>query len=370
MVWDRAVRAFHWLLVGGIVVAWLSGGSGYRIHEIAGFAIAAAVGFRLIWGFVGSRHARFREFIAKPADVAGYIVAHTRPDLPHHLGHNPAGGYMILALLATITAICVTGAMQLTNRFFGVDWVETAHHLAATALWGLVALHVLGALTASLLHRENLLAAMLDGWKVRRLDDGAPALARVRQRRRIKLDHIAIRAQSRQGVRLLGACLSLGLAYGWIATSGRVASVPADQIAAVAPAPAEQGVAAPRDVDADAEAGASPPTIPTPSLLSAQPPIVATMAVAPAADVGAAQQKLQQSAAAEKTKRGRKASAKSKAQRTATSERNGRTHAQKKQPPAVPETVQATIMAPPTPRFGVPGSIPPPPYALGAPMPK
>jgi cytochrome b len=143
VVWDIAVRVFHWSLVAGIALAWSTGGTGSRIHEMMGYGVGALLIFRLLWGFVGPRHARFRDFVASPKHTIVYLKSHVSNRAPRHLGHNPAGGYMILALLADIAIICVTGFMQQTSRFYGIEWVEELHHMAANALLVLVPLHVL-----------------------------------------------------------------------------------------------------------------------------------------------------------------------------------------------------------------------------------
>lgn len=222
LVWDVAVRVFHWLLVAGITIAWLTGGTGYRIHEIAGFGITALVAFRLVWGFVGSRHARFRDFVTGPRRVTAYAAAHVRNTAPRHLGHNPAGGYMILALLSVIAIICVTGIMQLSHRFYGVEWVEEAHHYAANALLVLIPLHILGAIVSSVMQRENLIGAMFTGKKAPADLPARPNTARLRFQQR--LHHLDIRARSRSGLAAVLMVTTGGLAYGWIATSGRTAT--------------------------------------------------------------------------------------------------------------------------------------------------
>ncbi len=226
LVWDVAIRLFHWLLVAGVVTAWTTGGSGYRIHEIVGGGITALVAFRIIWGLVGSRRARFCDFVESPGAVLGDIndVVHKRA--ARHVGHNPAGGYMILALLATITVICVTGIMQLTNTFFGVEWVEEVHHWAANALLVLVPLHVMGALLSSVMHQENLIAAMITGRKPLAVA-GEIIIVDPRLRRRRLLDHMDTRTRGRRGLAVLVMLLSGGLSSGWYVTQKRSAGEPA-----------------------------------------------------------------------------------------------------------------------------------------------
>ena len=164
-VWDIVVRVFHWSLVAGIAIAWISADEWDGLHEWTGYVIAGLVGLRLLWGLVGSRHARFASFIRGPAAVRRYLGDMLRGRERRHLGHNPAGAAMIVALLGTIAGICLTGWMQTTDAFWGVGWVEGLHETLANLLLVLVGLHVLGVLYASLRHGENLARAMLTGRK-------------------------------------------------------------------------------------------------------------------------------------------------------------------------------------------------------------
>lgn len=183
-VWDRGVRAFHWLLVACVAGALATGFLDEKwlldAHVILGSAIAALLIFRVVWGFTGSTYARFSSFVCRPSTA----IAHAR-DLAcrkaeHHLGHNPIGTMMILGLLAVLTALVVTGIVALGGVFkegplasvttfaFGRS-VKEIHELSAFALLGLVALHVFGVVAEGLRTRENLVAAMLTGRKRARL---------------------------------------------------------------------------------------------------------------------------------------------------------------------------------------------------------
>ena len=164
-VWDLAVRVFHWSLVAGIAIAWISAEEWDALHEWTGYAIAGLVALRLLWGLVGSRHARLASFIHSPRTVRRYLGDMLRGRERRHLGHNPAGGAMILALVAVIAGICATGWLQTTDAFWGVGWVEGLHETLANLLLVLVGLHVLGVLFASLRHGENLVRAMVTGRK-------------------------------------------------------------------------------------------------------------------------------------------------------------------------------------------------------------
>ncbi len=164
-VWDLAVRIFHWSLVASFATAWISAEDWGDLHLWAGYAAAALVAFRLVWGLAGTRYARFRQFIRRPRVVVGYLRDILTGREARYLGHNPAGGFMILALLLVMAGLCLSGWMQTTDAYWGEAWVEETHELLANLLLGLVGLHVLGVLLASLRHRENLVRAMLTGRK-------------------------------------------------------------------------------------------------------------------------------------------------------------------------------------------------------------
>lgn len=164
-VWDPLVRIFHWSLAAGFLVAWLSAEEWEALHLWAGYAAAGLVAFRLLWGLVGTRYARFGQFVERPSGVRAYLAAMLRGREARHLGHNPAGGAMIVALLAGLAGVSLTGWLYTTDAFWGVEWVEAAHETLANLLLALVGLHVAGVLFASLRHRENLVRAMVTGRK-------------------------------------------------------------------------------------------------------------------------------------------------------------------------------------------------------------
>jgi len=164
-VWDPLVRLFHWGLVGAFALAWATGDELDRVHEIAGYAIIGLVAFRLAWGIIGSRHARFADFVRGPGTVTAYLRDSLSFRARRYLGHNPAGGAMIILLLVMLAATCGTGVMMTTDEFWGVEWVEDVHVLSVNVTLGLVALHLLGVLFASIEHGENLVRAMVTGRK-------------------------------------------------------------------------------------------------------------------------------------------------------------------------------------------------------------
>jgi len=166
-VWDRFVRVFHWSLVSLFVLAYATGDESEKVHIAAGYAIGALLALRIVWGFVGPAHARFANFVRSPRAVLSYMRDIVLLRAPRHLGHNPAGGAMIVALIVTLIATCVTGSMMTTDAYWGAKWVEEVHEALAHLAVGLITLHVMGVLVASFQHRENLVTAMITGRKRR-----------------------------------------------------------------------------------------------------------------------------------------------------------------------------------------------------------
>lgn len=164
-VWDPLVRVLHWGLVAAFIAAWATGDEWERAHEIVGYAVAGIVTVRLVWGIIGTRHARFGDFVRGPATVVGYLRAMASGRSPRYLGHNPAGGAMIVAMLALLALISVSGIMLTTAAFWEVEWVEELHEGAVNAMLALIVLHVAGVVVASLTHGESLVRAMITGRK-------------------------------------------------------------------------------------------------------------------------------------------------------------------------------------------------------------
>ncbi|MBX3622191.1 MAG: cytochrome b/b6 domain-containing protein [Rhizobacter sp.] len=172
LVWDAPVRVFHWLLVLSFFGAWFTAESErWRlVHVTLGYTAGGLVAFRLLWGLVGTRYARFASFVRGPAAVKRYLGAllHGRPE--HHTGHNPAGALAIVALLALT---CITVALGwATYSELGGDWLEEGHELAGNLMFALVLVHVVAVFAASWLHRENLVRAMVTGRKLGAPQDG------------------------------------------------------------------------------------------------------------------------------------------------------------------------------------------------------
>lgn len=166
-VWDRGVRTFHWSLVGSFAAAWLTAEDAEWPHRWAGYAALALVAFRLVWGFAGSAHARFSDFVPSAANLADYLAALVRGRAPRHLGHNPAAAVMILFLLGMVGMIGGTGWMMTTDWGWGSELLEALHTTAVNLTLVAIAVHVSAAVVESLHHRENLVLAMITGYKRR-----------------------------------------------------------------------------------------------------------------------------------------------------------------------------------------------------------
>lgn len=166
-IWDPVVRLFHWSLVIAFTVAWLTGDEMKRIHEWAGYVIVGLLAIRLIWGFLGTPYARFRSFLYHPSTVMSFLLDTARFRAKRYLGHNPAGGAMVVALMMMLAATTATGIMMTSDAFWGVGWVEDVHQFAANLTIVLVGLHLAGVFVASIEHRENLVGAMITGRKRR-----------------------------------------------------------------------------------------------------------------------------------------------------------------------------------------------------------
>jgi cytochrome b len=165
LVWDLPVRLGHWLLAGGFALAWLTGESeAWRlVHVWAGATVVAVALFRLLWGFVGSRHARFADFVERPAAVVGYLKSLLGRAPQHFTGHNPAGGWAIVLLLVLALAAGASG--WFAYQEIGGKWLGEAHEAIASTMLAMVVIHLLGVAVGSLAHNDNLPRAMLTGRK-------------------------------------------------------------------------------------------------------------------------------------------------------------------------------------------------------------
>jgi len=164
-VWDLPTRVFHWSLVSSFIGAYVTGENDRwaLVHVTCGYTLLGLIVFRLVWGLVGTRYARFSEFVSGPSSVLRYISDLIQGRPAHYVGHNPAGALAILALLLLGLVSAVSGWMVYDD----VDgaWLEALHASSSSLMLGIVFIHIAGVLISSRWHRENLVLAMIDGRK-------------------------------------------------------------------------------------------------------------------------------------------------------------------------------------------------------------
>ena len=177
-IWDAPVRVFHWLAVLTFAGAYLTAESErWRlVHASLGYTLVGLVGWRLFWGLVGTRHARFAAFVRGPRAAWDYLRSLLRGVPAHHAGHNPAGALAIVALLTAALGVGASG--WAVYEGVGGHASEELHGALASGMLALVLLHVAGVVVGSLAHRENLVRAMVTGRK-----HAAPAEANRHPRR-------------------------------------------------------------------------------------------------------------------------------------------------------------------------------------------
>lgn len=165
LVWDWPQRVGHWLLAICVAIAWASAESDrlQLLHVLAGGCAGGIAAFRVLWGLVGSRHARFVNFLRGPTAVFGYLRSLLRRHPETHSGHNPAGGWAVLALLLLV--LSTAGSGWATYNDLAGHWLEELHEGLAAAMLAVVLVHLAGVFSGSLLHGENLVRAMLTGRK-------------------------------------------------------------------------------------------------------------------------------------------------------------------------------------------------------------
>lgn len=199
-VWDILVRIFHWSLVLAFLTAYLTGDEYENIHAYAGYIVTGLIIFRVVWGFIGTRHARFRNFVTKPSAVFGHLKQMLAGQPDHYLGHNPAAGAMVVALLLTLSLTVFSGLKTYGAQGYGPlanspeiglvslaiaddenddeesehddhdneseEYWEEIHEVSVNLTLLLIVLHVGGVLVSSHLERQNLTRAMITGNKI------------------------------------------------------------------------------------------------------------------------------------------------------------------------------------------------------------
>jgi cytochrome b len=199
-VWDPLVRIGHWVLVAAFFVAYLTEDDLLSVHVWAGYVVGMVLVVRLVWGFIGPRYARFSDFVRSPRQVLGYLGNLVRFQARRYIGHSPGGGAMVIALLLFLAATVGTGlvlyaeeehAGPLAPLFAAADTgdpvktaaaderddlrgrtgatedetLEDVHDFLANVTLILIAFHIGGVFFASAVHRENLIRAMVTGYK-------------------------------------------------------------------------------------------------------------------------------------------------------------------------------------------------------------
>ncbi|TCS36073.1 cytochrome b [Paucimonas lemoignei] len=160
------MRLLHWTLVITVAAAWITSDRISPLHEYLGYGAGAAALTRFIWGFAGSAYARFSQFVRSPGPTWRYLREVAAGKAPRYLGHNPLGGWMVVALLSCVGALVFTGWLYTTDMFWGYGWLASLHGWLGWLLLILIAFHVAGVVFTSFQHRENLVAAMFSGKKM------------------------------------------------------------------------------------------------------------------------------------------------------------------------------------------------------------
>ena len=178
-IWDIFIRIFHWSLLATFAITYLTEDDFPTLHVYAGYTMMALIVSRLIWGLIGSRHARFSSFVVKPSAVITYMKEVVQFRAKRYLGHNPAGGAMVIALLISLSmtllfGLLTYGAAEFSGPLAGLasgvsgsssKVFKELHEFFANFTVLLVALHVFGVLIASFQHEENLVRSMVNGYK-------------------------------------------------------------------------------------------------------------------------------------------------------------------------------------------------------------
>jgi cytochrome b len=179
LVWDLPLRLFHWALVLSIVASWLTAEAGFewmQIHFYLGFWTLGLVSFRILWGFIGPRHARFANFIPSPKRLVAYTRSVFKRDSTPSIGHNPLGGLMVVVMILMVAAQAASGLFVTDDIAWAGPYnpsvsAELAgkltwfHHLNFNVLAGAIGLHVLAILFYALYKRQNLVSPMISGRK-------------------------------------------------------------------------------------------------------------------------------------------------------------------------------------------------------------
>jgi len=174
--WDPLVRVFHWSLVFFFLLAFITEDDWMSLHVWAGYAVSMLIGFRLLWGLVGTRNARFLTFVKSPKVVMRHLRDMLLLKPAHYLGHNPVAAVMVVALLVSITLVAFSGMVMIASEGEGPlagtlfaslngETMEDVHEFFANFTLFLVFAHVAGVVISSFLEGENLVRSMITGRK-------------------------------------------------------------------------------------------------------------------------------------------------------------------------------------------------------------
>jgi len=205
-VWDPLVRIFHWGLVLAFTVAYLSGDEESSLHIYSGYVVLGLITFRVLWGLIGTRYARFSDFVYSPVTVIQYLKDLVAKKPKHYIGHNPAGGAMVIAMLLCLIVVSVSGlkvyaieeglgplagespALTVVSPAYAdddehgknknghgedeeaEDFWEEIHEVSSNLMLLLVFLHIAGVIVSARLHDERLVKAMFTGKKTSKTD--------------------------------------------------------------------------------------------------------------------------------------------------------------------------------------------------------
>ena len=175
-IWDLLVRLLHWLLVITFIMSYTSKEQNYPLHLYSGYSLLGIIIIRFIWGFIGTYHARFKNFIYSPTITYRYIKKLLTYQQKRYIGHNPAGGAMVMILLLMLLIISLSGIaldgaenragpLGESTLFYYTESIKNIHIYSSNITVGLIILHIIGVLYSSIKHRENLIWSMLSGYK-------------------------------------------------------------------------------------------------------------------------------------------------------------------------------------------------------------
>lgn len=164
-VWDPVVRLFHWTVVTGCVLNLWVLEDGKYWHRFTGYVIAVVLAIRLVWGFIGTPHARFADFFPTPRRTKAHLSALLTGHDDRYVGHSPLGAICMLLLMGLLASTCLTGWMMRLDAFWGDEWLEQLHSLLSNGILGLAMIHFSAAIIESWRHKENLIWSMITGMK-------------------------------------------------------------------------------------------------------------------------------------------------------------------------------------------------------------